>query len=575
MRRVIILIFLLLLPHTSGAQFGEDELIHHYFQALIDRGHESLQNLTYNKKGTLISAEVFNVTKDLERRGIDHKLLEVSPPFKTFLTSLNNIVLNYNRMIEYRKVGDPQNFSIFKVSLEHVRGNLTTLQESLDEIEEIKLRDREGKVLKFNTSVIREDLNNLLKNIERYSKKLERLEPEKGFFLYVDRDIVYLNSKVRLYGYIYYPDVHHIVIFHNNKSYVVKVRNSSFSKDIYIRTPGYHTFYGVSPFGPSNNVTIRCLKIPTYIEIYPRGNLTAYLEEEINLEVHLYDYYGNPLRDRIIYVKYPEGEYRYKTPLKLRVKLDDRYMGYVNRTFPIEVVFRGDGNYSPSKERIYIKVLRVPTYITAHYHNGSIRGNLYDFRGMPLDSKRVYLIVGNNTYSTTTENGSFRFHISQFKEGYVIFRGDRKYAPSSKDLKYEGVLVGGWSSDSSLPLLLLTLILLLAVVKLYWERYRAGEKGEGRDEGGGPRIVTPSLLSIFGEKRMFRKAVILAYHLFIKPLNIKKSWTPREICRRFRDIPGIKTITEIFERTYYGDIPPTDRDIEECERCLRKRYEKC
>ncbi|MBW9223626.1 DUF4129 domain-containing protein [Methanothermococcus sp. SCGC AD-155-E23] len=570
MRKVIILIFLLLLPNTLGAQFGEDELIHHYFQHLIDKGHESLQNLTYNRKGVLISAEVFNVTEDLKRRGIDHKLLEVSPPFKTFLTSLNNIVLNYNRMIEHRNIKNPQDFSIFKVSLENVSENIITLRECLDEIEEIRLRDREGKVLKFNTTEIREDLERILKNIEKYSEKLKRIEPEKGFSLYVDRDTIYLNSKVRVYGYINYP-VKYIILLHNNKSYVVEVRDNNFSKDIYIRTPGYHTFYGVSPFGPSNKVTIKCLKIPTYIEVYPKGNLTAHLEEEIYLDVYLYDYYGNPLENKTIYIKYPEGEYSYKTPLKLRVKLDDRYIGYVNRTLPLEVVFKGDSNYSPSKERMYIKVLRIPTYITAHYCNNSLLGNLYDFRGKPLDSKRVYLIVGNNTYSTTTENGSFRFSISKFKEGYVVFRGDRKYAPSSKDLRYEGILVRGWSSGGNLPLLLLTFILLLAAVKIYWDRYRSGEKGEGGDAGGSPKISIPPLFSKLVERRMFREAVILAYQLFIKPLNIKKSWTPREICRRFRNVPGIKTITEIFERTYYGDIPPTESDVKECERFLRKR----
>ncbi|HIC98755.1 MAG TPA: hypothetical protein EYP08_03695, partial [Pyrodictiaceae archaeon] len=165
----ILLIFLLLLPTTTGAQFGEDEIIHHYFQSLIDRGDESLQNLTYNRKGEIISAEVFNVTEDLERRNIDHKLLEISPPFKTFLESLNNIVLNYNRMIDHRKVEDPRNYFIFKASLKNVLENIVILERSLDEIDNITLRDNEGNVLRFNTTGIREDLDKILKNINRYS----------------------------------------------------------------------------------------------------------------------------------------------------------------------------------------------------------------------------------------------------------------------------------------------------------------------------------------------------------------------------------------------------------------------
>jgi len=577
----VLLIFLLLLPTATGTQFGEDEIIYHYFQNLIDKGDESLQNLTYNRKGEIISAEVFNVTENLERRNIDHKLLEISPPFKTFLESLNNIVLNYNRMIDHRKVEDPRNYFIFKASLKNVLENIVILERSLDEIDNITLRDNEGNVLRFNTTGIREDLDKILKNINRYSEKLEYIEPKKGFFIYVDKDTVYLNSKVRVYGYINYGhDLPSIILIHNNKRYVVKVKNNSFSKDIYIRTLGDHTIYGVSPFGSSNKVVVRCLKIPTYIEVYPGDHLTAYLEEELNLDVRLYDYYGNPLENRVIYIKYPDGEYRYKTPLNLRVKLDDRYIEYVNRSISIDITFKGDTVYNSSEKRIYIKILRIPTYISAKYDNGSIIGSLYDFRNSPLDSKRVYLIIGNNTYSTITKNGSFKFNVSKFKEGCIVFKGDRKYAPSSKELKYEGIFVGGWSySDGYITLLfVLVFILLLTIFRLYGEKYNSTGKIEEEkniNSKGSIGVNIPHKFYRLVENRMFKEAVILAYQLFIRSLhNIKGSYTPREICRMFRDVPGIKTITEIFEKVYYGDIPPTKKDVEECEKTLRNMEDR-
>ena len=572
-RILLILIFPILLPTITGAQFGEDKIIHHYFQNLIDRGEESLQNLTYNRKGELISTEVFNVTESLERHHVDHKLLEVSPPFKTFLESLNNIVLNYNRMIDHRDVRDPQNYFIFKVSLKNVLENVATLKRSLDEIDNITLRDENGNVLKFNTTGIRESLDKLLKNTRRYSEKLRYIKPKKGFFIYVDRDTVYLNSKVRVYGYINYDhDIHSIILIHNNKRYVVEVKNNSFSKDLYIRSLGDHIIYGVSPFGSSNKVTVRCLKIPTYIEIYPKGNITAYLEEEIDLDVHLYDYYGNPLENRTIYIRYSDGEYRYNTPLKLRIKLEDNYIEYVNRSIPIYITFKGDNIYNSSEGTVYIKILRVPTYITVEYHNGSILGHLYDFRNNPLDNKRVYLIVGNSTYSTITKNGSFRFNVSGFKEGCVVFKGDEKYAPSFKELKYKGILVGGWSYSDTLFLLFLIvpILFLIIVFTVYREKYRPSDEME-KEEGIDTEQKIPSTFYRLVENRMFREAVILAYQIFIRSLkNIKGSYTPREICRMWRGVPGIKTITEIFERTYYGDIPPTKRDVEECEKSLRE-----
>jgi len=574
MRSIILLIFLILLPTTTGADLGEDEVIHHYFQGLIDVGHESLQNLTYNRRGKIISVEVFNVTESLERNNIDHKLLEVSPSFKTFLESLNNVVINYNRMIDHRNVKDPQNFSIFKTSLNNVLENVVILERSLDEIEGISLKDDRGNTLRFNTSEIREDLDKILKNINRYSEKLEHIGPGKGFFIYVDRDTVYLNSKVKVYGYINYGhNLPSIILLHNNRPYVVEVRNNSFSKDLYIRTLGNHTIYGISPFGPSNKVTVRCVRIPTYIEVYPRGNLTAYLGEEINVDIQLYDYYGNTLENKTLYITYLDREYSYKTPLKLKLKLNHIY---VNSSLPLDITFRGDNNYSPSKNKVYIKILKIPTYITAEYDGSSIHGTLYDFRGNLLDNKRVYLTVGNNTYSTTTENGSFRFNVSKFREGYILFKGDERYAPSSRELKYEGI-IGGWSSDGYIPLLsVFTFLLLLTILELYRKRYKQIERRveENRNPGDDTKLnILPRFYRLI-DRGMFREAVILAYQLFIRSLNIKKSYTPREICRMFKGIPGIRVITEIFERTYYGDIPPTKRDIGEWERFLRRREDR-
>jgi len=577
--RKVFLIFLILLPTITGAQFGEDEIIYHYFQGLIDKGHESLQNLTYNRKGEEISAEVFNVTENLEKYNIDHKLLEISPSFKTFLKSLNNIVLNYNRMIDYRTIENSQNFSIFKVSLKNVLENIAILNRSLDEIDNITLRDNKENILRFNTTNIRKDIDKILKNIKKYSKKLEYIEPEKrGFFVYVDKDTVYLNSKVRVYGYVNYGhNLHSIILIHNNKRYVVEVKNNSFSKDIYIKTLGDHIIYGISSFGSSNKVVVKCLKIPTYIEVYPRDNLTAHLEEEINLEVHLYDYYGHPLENRTVYIKYLNGEFRYNTPLNLRFKLDDRYIEYVNRSVPVDIIFKGDNVYNFSEKRCYIKILKIPTYITANYDNGYIVGNLYDFKNNPLDNKKIYLTVGNNTYSTTTENGSFRFQISKFKEGCIIFKGDRKYASSSKELSYGSILGGLWSPSDIYPLLFLIFVIILpfTIFKIYKERYKLDNKTEKREEQKYlDRNTKLDILHRFYklvENKMFREAVIFAYQLFIRSLNIKRSYTPREICKVYREIPGIKTITEIFERIYYGDIPPTKKDVEEYERFLREK----
>jgi len=577
---ILILSILIYLPPTTGSQFGDDEVIYHYFQSLIYNGHQRLQNLIYNKKEKKIYIKVLSVVKDLEDYNVDHKILEILPPFKTFRYTINDIVVNYNTMIDYKDIEDPKKFLVFKVSLKNIERDLIILERCLDEIENITLRDKKGNVLKFNTKDIRRDIVKIRENINKYSEKLRVIEAKKrGFYIYANRDPAYLHSRVIIYGFVNYDShLDSIILIQNDRRYVVEVVNNSFEIEIFTNTLGNHTIYGISPYGSSNKLIIRCLKIPTYMRIRPKGNLMAYLEEEIRLDVYLYDCYGNPLENKTIHVRHPHGEITYKTPSHIRIRLDDRYCAYTNSSIPIEIVFKGDDMYNSSKEIIYLRVLKIPTFITVRYDNDCIVGTLFDSRGNPLDNKRVYLIVDNNSYSTVTENGSFKFPISKFKKGYVVFKGDEKYAPSSKEFSYRGILAGEWNSTGGYIFLLFVIIfiLLLIVFKL---QGRTTELDKGMEETEEPKYLDEDRTEVdilnrfqmFAGSNMFREAILSVYQFFIRSLNVKKSYTPREICRMYGNIPGIKTITEIFERIYYGDIPPTKKDVEEYERFLREK----
>ncbi|MBW9220883.1 hypothetical protein KKP91_01545 [Methanothermococcus sp. SCGC AD-155-M21] len=595
-RILILLISILILPAVGGAHFGDSEIIYNYYQGLIDEGHDSLYNLSNNKKGELISTNVFNVTKDLKEYNISHELLEITPPFEDLHYALNNIIVNYNSMIEHSNVENPRDYLIFDNSLKNVLNNITLLKNSLNKIDNLSLYDSKGHLLKFDTSKIREDIDKLSGNTERYSEKLENIKT-KGFYIYSNSNTAYINSKVVIYGkLVSNHNIESIVLFHNNKHHIIKLKENSFSKDIYIDTLGKHTFYAISPVGKSNKLIIKSLKIPTYIETYPDGytynNIEAYIGEEVNLKIHLYDHYGKELKNSTLYINYPDKNHpmEYKTPTNLSIKVpnNDNH-NWDNNTLKISVFYKGNNTYNNSKKVINIRVLRIPTYIVANYSNNTIMGKIFDYKNRPLDNKTIYLNLNNETYSTVSKNGIFKFKLPEgnFNSGYIIFKGDYKYAPSSKEILMNNNLLLTINKNPAenpilIPILLIFMVMIVFILfkRKYYQRDNLNspkieERKENMDNIRNRIINLINDSKIFLEfkklinNKMFKEAIIGTYYLFIKTLNIKGSHTPREICQMYKDVAGIKTITRIFEKVYYGNISPDKKDVEEYKKFFK------
>ena len=124
----------------------------------------------------------------------------------------------------------------------------------------------------------------------------------------------------------------------------------------------------------------------------------------------------------------------------------------------------------------------------------------------------------------------------------------------------------------------MVIVVFILFRKKYYQRENPNspkiEEGKGdriNDQNGG-LTNNSEIISVFKKlinNKMFREAIIKAYNLFIKKLGIRGSYTPREISQMYKDMAGIKTITRIFEKVYYGNISPDEKDIEEYKKFFK------
>jgi hypothetical protein len=71
--------------------------------------------------------------------------------------------------------------------------------------------------------------------------------------------------------------------------------------------------------------------------------------------------------------------------------------------------------------------------------------------------------------------------------------------------------------------------------------------------------------------KKYVEAIVNSYSLFVNKLKIKKSLTPREICRKYKNVKYLKTITKIFEKVYYGSKIPDKEDVDKYDKFFRKK----
>ena len=570
----IILFFILLAPMAYSSEFNE--ILHTYFQSLIDEGHENMNMLIEGNKAEPLSANVFNVSENLKKHGVNHTLLNISPIFEQYYNSINNITINYNNMIEHRNVKNPYDYIIFKTSLKNVRNNLIVLNNSLNNIDNIKLKNRNGNILKFDTSKVRSDINIMLKEAELYSNKINKIAPE-GFVIYSDKSTVFIDSKITIYGYINNKrTINSITLYHNNDSYNITLKNNSFSKTFLINSLGNHIFYATTPSETSNTLKISCLKIPTHINVIYKNK--EYIDNNVNLKIELYDYYGNELRDNV-YIQYLNKHENIRAPLNLNIKSN------MEKNISIYLEYKGNNIYSTSKKIITIRFIRIPTYITANYENNKIIGKLFDKNNNLLNNKNIYLKINNKTYTSKTKNGSFEFNINNTSDKcYIFFKGDSKYLPSSKKLIKDKNTILMSSIDNSninnnkYMLCFIVLIVLLVLMTYKIQKHRNLENTVDEGDVGiiYKTVKTLNIKSIYLEfekyisNKKYVEGIIKAYYLFISRLNIKKSLTPREICKIYGNIEGLKSITKIFEKVYYGNIKPENDDIKKYDKFFKR-----
>ncbi|AEH07285.1 hypothetical protein [Methanothermococcus okinawensis] len=580
---LLLTIILFSCPIVFGDQIiGENEIIFNYFQSLIDDGHTNLNLLIEGNKAELLSANVFNVSKDLKKHNVNHTILNIAPVFEEFYNSINNITINYNNMIKYRDVKNSHDYIIFKTSLKNVHRNLMVLNDSLNKIDNIALTDKDGKVLKFDTSNVRSDINTMLKDTIKYSNKLNKIKPE-GFVIYSDKNSVFINSNITIYGYVGNNIINNTIInktlnktansitlYHNNISYNITLKNNSFSKTFLLNKLGNHIFYAKSSSKTSNILNITCLKIPTYIDVI--YNNKEYVGNNANLKIKLYDYYGNELRDNI-YIHYLNKHETVRAPTNLSIKSN------LEKNITVNIIYNGNNIHNNSKKTITINFVRIPTYITANYNKDKIIGNLFDKNNNLLNNKIIYLVIDNKTYTSKTKNGIFEFNISNNSLGrcYIFFKGDYKYLPSKKLINDKNIMpLFSKTSNNGYILSFIILIILMVLISYRMKKHENMVNINAKSDDTIYNNIDIKIKNIYSEfekyisNKKYVEGIIKAYCSFVNKLNIKKSLTPREICNRYNHIKGLKTITKIFEKVYYGNIKPEKEDIEKYDKFFKE-----
>jgi hypothetical protein len=252
----------------------------------------------------------------------------------------------------------------------------------------------------------------------------------------------------------------------------------------------------------------------------------------------------------------------------------------VEKNITVNIEYKGNSIYNKSKKTATISFVRIPTYITANYEGNKIIGKLFDKDNNLLNNKDIYLEMDNKTYISKTRNGSFEFNISNnaHDECHIFFKGDSKYKPSSKKLIKDKNIMLIFNSNNNGYILSFMAVVLLLVLIIYRIQRRRDMKDMAAEEDEGIIHDAIEALKIKGIYLEFEKyisnkkyveGIIRTYSSFIHRLNIQKSLTPREICRRYSNIKGLKTITKIFEKVYYGNMEPKKDDIEKYDKFFK------
>jgi hypothetical protein len=603
MRKIPILILLIfLISPVNGIRHEvyskaspSDEGIYIYFSELLKDAGKCLDKfLDEDPNAANLSVSLYHKVKLTEEesrfytvKGVKSNVSIVVKPFLSLssgvkrLTQFQSIFLENVRLL-FKNKNNYLAYMNARMAVINMKLAADEISNSINEIEQIELWNGTSK-LHFDVSELKSKLKDVYDLIAYYESLLTRFEGE-GIIVVVSDDHPYLYQEVTIY--VYAKNVTPTTLFIDDIEYELK--NSTMKHSF--KELGEHTIYaeGISngKIVKSNVVKVYVSKIPTCIVLSSKS--VAFLNENVEVNGYLSDYYGNPLQANVT-VKV-DGE-------EVKLTTHDGFFSFnVTKSseglLNISAFYAGNETYESSNASISIFFSRflISLYIESDKTRVSVNETV-NFTGRIYGinySIPIYVFVNFTDVKTLNVTKKFNFALNFTNPGtylvFAYFPGDSLHKPAESN-RIEIIAESGYSSQelvkmminnipNSLYYLLLVVIAVIAVIltSVYVKSRRKGieSKTEHVEELKKEEVKerVEKVEEIAKELKLpesVEEAYKVLFSTLVSRYNLKKSLTPRELLKALKNEPFVeklKVVTDLHEKAVYGKIELKDEERE-------------
>ena len=571
MRRLPLLIILVIIvsspPTVAGKAVPEptqrDVFLYDYFSQVMVRFEYSLKYALTNESYSLTLA---NTTfKELELlheeslyyqdKGLNLTVMHVLPPFYEFSKQL---ILLDDLTLQFQNNPNPKLAA-------GILGTIRNMESLLNTIDALKLRNG-TKVLVFDTTGVR-------KQLEELKKMVSQVPPTEEFTIGVSDRQPILNETITIFGTCPNNETVTIVVTNGNSTVFLAITPKAgfFSTEYRFDALGTYEIHATQAGKRSNTVNVTVRKIPTFFVI--SGTYSAFINETINLQGKLVDYYGNPLRGRRIFIGNKvittghEGEF------------SEKYTSHKPETLKITLSFEGDETHTGTTREVLLVFKKYPVSISL---NGPTEISLKEearFKGTinpPLRSPLTVYVNNSPAFNITPSNGTFTFTLNPNNPGkleiYVEFPGNNVYEkaisnvititttpPKSMTARYVSIAI---------------LAIILTSIVLMERRKKESKRSPIQPPTPTPTNETPHPPE---ELIYIPEDIGEAYKLLREKLKdtfgISESMTPREALRTLKGwglYPYLEKVTLLHEKAVYGEIELNEKELNEFREGIKR-----
>ncbi|MBO8183030.1 MAG: Ig-like domain repeat protein [Archaeoglobus sp.] len=592
MKLILLILILLTLIHPA---YGLDEVRHEiyskagssdegiyiYFSDIIKNAEKVLTRFLEEDKNTpklgislnsrlkLIEGEI----RFYEYRGVKTNASWVVEPFVTlsdgirklshfqsvFMDSIEELNLNENDSLAYTNA---------RTAVLNMKLAADELNDSITEIDRMKLKN-ETSYLHFRTEKLKSLLENVYDLIDHYEDQLSEFETNEtgqSFIVTISDKNPILYQEVKIY--IYAKNVTPLSLFIDEKEYTLKGNTVKYR----FEETGEHRIYASGLADgrtvKSNVLYVHVTKIPTYIILSSES--AAYLNEDVEVEGFLLDYYGNPVQGAVD-VKIDGNSTRLSVKGFFSFNVTKAREGFLN----VSALYSGNETHEGCNASISIFFSRFLVSLVIQPDKKQVNANeAVNFKGyidVPYNTT-IQIFVNSSVVKELNVSQNFNFTLFFKSYGtynvYAYFQGNELYKPAKSNTAK--IVISGTHNYWILAIL----SGLVVISTLYFsKRKRQVEKVKSDASNIHPRDVELEKVEKKVNIQEVSKSPSDAYNdLFIEIVNkyknkykLSKSTTPRELLKLLKKesfAEKLKIVTELHEKNVYGGVKLSDKELE-------------